>query len=241
VKRQTYSNYSEALGVEMPVVRLGDWGPALIYVPSSGGDETEFERYGMPEDCADWIHPGRAQVFSIDGFGPRGLFNDALEPADRMGCYARFERYLADELVPWVLSVAQNEYLGIVGSSYGAYAAANLLLKRPETVKVACGLGGVYAHWHRLDGHHDDEVYFHTPLEYLPRLEEAEILGRIRSTRGLMLYGAENDPWLESTHAMAGVLAGKNLPHEIEIWPAPADHHERWWKLQIRRFLTRYF
>jgi esterase/lipase superfamily enzyme len=74
----------------MRVVRYGDAGAALVYVPTSGGDEEEFGRYGLDRELAPWIDTGRVQAFSVDGFGPKGLFDDALGPRERLAAYHRF-------------------------------------------------------------------------------------------------------------------------------------------------------
>ncbi len=228
---------SPATGAPMRLVRFGTSGPALVYVPSSGGDQREFARYGMHRDAAPWIEAGRLQVVSIDGMAPGHLWNDTLSPPERIRGYARFERSVVEEVLPWVARFTGDSRPAIAGASYGAHVAANLLFKHPRRVSAACGLGGVYGMWHRLDGYHDDDVYFHTPLEYLPRLTDASILSAIRATDGMTVFGAERDEWLWSTERLLGVLAQRRLPHRSEIWPAPADHHERWWKPQLLRFL----
>lgn len=224
----------------MQVVRYGHWGPALVYVPSSAGDHRELAAYGFDAVCAPWIEAGRVQVFAIEGYGPQGLFSDVLPPVERIRRYARFERYAATELLPWVRATAAN-HVGVIGASYGGFVAANLLFKHPRALRVAGGLGGVYGLWHRLNGHHDDDVYFHTPLEYLPRLQDPAILEAIRATRGIDLYGAADDPWLWATRDLARALAERGLPHHVEIWPSPADHHERCWARQLARFLERHY
>ena len=240
MKIARYRVESVHTGRAMPVVRYGTAGDALVYVPSSGGDETEFERFGLHHETAPWVERGRLQLLSIDGCGPSTLFDDSLGPAERISGYVAFERYAAEELLPWVEELVGGVEIGVAGASYGAFVAANLLFKQYGRVRVACGLGGVYQMWHRLDGYHDDDVYFHTPLEYLPRLNDETTLGAIRGTDGISLYGAENDSWLHSTHALQRVLAEKGLPHRTEVWPAPADHQESWWRRQLPRFLDRY-
>ncbi len=241
MKTARYRVESVHTGRAMPVVRYGTTGDALIYVPSSGGDETEFERYGLHHETAPWVDRGRLQIFSIDGCGPSTLFDHSLGPAERIGRYAAFERHAAEELLPWVEELVGGVEIGVAGASYGAFVAANLLFKQYTRVRVACGLGGVYQMWHRLDGYHDDSVYFHTPLEYLPRLNDPEILEGIRSTHGITMFGAENDPWLPNTHQLTRVLQEKRLPHNTEIWPAPANHHQHWWRRQFPTFLTRHY
>lgn len=231
---------SRATGLRIRGRSFGRGGPALLYVPSSGGDHLEFERYGMPRVCAPWIASGRLRVVAIDGLARATLWNDGLSPARRMAEYARVERAVRDEILP-ALADRSGGRVAVVGCSYGAFLATNLLFKRPEAIDVACGLGGVYGLWHRLGGHHDDEVYFHTPLEYVARLDDPAILGAVRGTRGLDLYAAAADEWLDSSLRLRRILADRRLPHTCEVWPAPADHHERWWRRQLARFLARRF
>ena len=89
-------------GTRMTVVRFGAAGEPLLYLPSSGGDQREFERYGMLADCKGRIESGELCVFSAEGRGPQTLFALDLPPDRRMGEYARFERYLRDELLPFI-------------------------------------------------------------------------------------------------------------------------------------------
>ena len=228
---------SPSTGCEIRVRRLGNRGRPFVYFPGSDGDETEFERYEMLAAVSSWLDSGQAQFFSIDGRGPATLWNEGIPPVERIRGYAAFERYAADELLPWIAGMVPGEPPIVVGSSYGAFVAANLLFKYPSKIGMACGLGGVYGMWHRLDGYHDDDVYFHTPLEYLPRLDDLEA---IRATGGLTMFAGESDAWLDSTRRMGEVCRNKGLPHLVDVWAAPADHHERWWARQLQKFLGVY-
>jgi esterase/lipase superfamily enzyme len=230
---------SPSTGDEMTMLRYGVGGLPLLYLPSSGGGSAEFEEYGLPETCAESIDAERIQCFAVDAGGAAGLWNEALAPAERIRTYAAFERYAGDEVIPRIRDMTGAPDVGIVGASYGAFMAANLLLKRPDGIRFVCGLGGVYGLWHRLDGYHDDEVYFHTPLEYLPGLDDAAILEGIRSTDGFHLYAAEDDEWLDSTRRFAELLRARELPHRVRVWRAPANHNERVWREQLEDFLSR--
>ena len=51
-------------------------GPRVIpvlYLPTSGGDHTEFGRYGMPRVCGARIASGQIQVFTVDAGGAGSL------------------------------------------------------------------------------------------------------------------------------------------------------------------------
>ncbi len=238
---ERYGRVSTNTATEMRVVRYGTQGVPVVYLPSSDGDETEFASYGLDTVCASRIDDGRLQVFSIDARGSQTLFDRDLSPHERMQGYACVERYAACELLPWIEEETGRPRVVLVGTSYGAFLGANLLLKYAVRVERLCGLGGVYEMWHRLDGHHDDEVYFHTPFEYLPRLTDPAILDGIRQTAGFTLYAAADDPWLSETTQLARLLDDKSIPHTVAIWPAPADHHEQWWRRQLGDFLSSQF
>jgi len=224
----------------MHALRYGREGRPVLYLPTSQGDQSEFQRYEMHRDCEPRIVSGKIQVFTVNAGGPVTLFNPSLAPHERIARYVAYENYVVDEVLPWIESLTGAGPPVIVGASYGAFVAANLLFRHPSRVALVCGLGGVYGMWHCLDGFHDDAVYFHTPLEYLPRLEDAAILEAIRGTGGLIMYAAEEDSWLASSHQLARVLQEKQLPHVLEVWKSPANHHEHWWRRQLNVFLERF-
>ncbi len=224
-----------------PVRRHGRAGAPALYLPTSHGDVGEFERYGLPAVLAPWIDSERLQVFAVDGGGPRSFWNDAIPPKSRVDAYTAFERHLVRERIPEIAELTGHDRVIAIGASYGALVAAELVLKHPRLVRVAGAFGGVFGLWHRLDGHHDDDVYFHTPLEFLPRLDDPAILGAIRETGGIDLYAAEDDPWLSHSLRLRDVLASKSLPHRLEVWPSPAAHHEAVWAEQIRAFAAARF
>jgi len=222
------------------MLRYGKRGVPLLYLPSSDGDEHEFVRYGMHGDLSPWLDTGRLRVYAVDGAAPRHLWNETISPAERIRRYARFERALAGRMLPSIVEETGAPPL-VVGASYGAFVAANLLLKYPSRVSGACGLGGVYDLRHRLDGYHDDDVRSHTPLEYVPGLDDATTLAGIRASDGIVLFSGDRDEWRDSTLRMAAALGDRRLPHVLDIWHGPVDHHERWWRRQLLALIAHRF
>jgi esterase/lipase superfamily enzyme len=138
-----------------------------------------------------------------------------------------------------VIASVRDQRILLVGASYGAFAAANLFLRTPGCVRAACGLGGVYSMEHRLEGWDSDETRGSMPLQKVRTLRDDRILAQMRSTEGFHLFGAQDDPWLASTYQFDRALEERGIPHRLDIWPSPANHHERWWKEQARVFLER--
>lgn len=238
---ETYSWVSRCTASEMVVERYGDRGRPMVYVPTSEGDHHEFERRGTHSAVRPWIADGRLQFFAIDGWGPKSWFDDRIEPAERVRRYAAFERYTVDELLPWVTCVTGRSDLAACGAGYGAMVCANWILKPPGPVTLACSLGGRFGMWHRLDGYHDLDVYFHTPLEYLPRLADPQILGAIRATSGIELCTRIGDPAFDESERLRRALHDRGIPHRWSVEPSRADAPDPWWHQPLRAFLARRF
>ena len=45
--------------------------------------------------------------------------------------------------------------------------------------------------------------------------------------------------WLESSDAMVDAFRERTIPCRYDVWESPADHHERWWRGQLRSWLER--
>ena len=54
--------FSPPAGLDLGVLRIGHWGPALIYLPTLEGDHREFERFGMEEVARPWIEDGSSPM-----------------------------------------------------------------------------------------------------------------------------------------------------------------------------------
>ena len=228
---------SRLLDTSLPLIRYGSGGDPWLYLPTSGGDVEEFARYDLPRVVAPWVQRGEIQFITIDGYGPRTLFREDLAPQERIAGYQRFEQAVREELVPWLQAACGRDRLDLLGASYGAFVAVNLWLKQPEAWRHVASLGGVFDMNHRFDDFHDDNVYFHTPVEFLPRLEDETALEAIRRPPSLRLFAAEDDSWVEDTHRLAAILRDKNVPFELDLWGSPHAHHESTWAMQIEKLL----
>ena len=121
------------------------------------------------------------------------------------------------------------------GCSLGAFHAANLALKFPETFDYALCLSGRYD-IEAICGRSDFiEVYYNNPVAYASLLH-GEPLERIRRNTFLTLVcgqGAWEDTCLNETHRLADILVGKGIGHERDIWGHDVEHHWFWWRKQI--------
>ena len=89
------------------------------------------------------------------------------------------------------------------------------------------------------------DFYFNNPVDYLANME-GEHLDWLRRRVHLTLVVGQG-PWeddsasgaLASTRRLAGVLAEKAIPHELDLWGYDSAHDWPWWGRQMAVHLPR--
>ncbi len=236
-----YEWYSNRVNRNLGVLRIGHWGPAMIYFPTCGGDHREFERYGMQEDAKRWIEEGKVQFFCLDGINMETWYNQTLHPADRVQEASGFEQYLIEEVVPLVQHVTQNPFIGCIGASFGGYNVTNMWLKHPDVFNLAVSLSGVFDIRDYLDGHYDDNAYYNNPVDYVPQLSDPWYFRWYNERSVLWMFCGEHDICRQGNDNFHGLLEAKGIRHWYDLWDAPADHNEFWWKKQLPTILTKFY
>ena len=62
MKRELSSWYSPSLNKEMPIATYGDYGFALLMVPTAAADYLEYERFQLMDTLAPFIDGGKVKV-----------------------------------------------------------------------------------------------------------------------------------------------------------------------------------
>ena len=230
--------YTSRLGREMGVVVYGHWGVPLLAFPTSGGDERELEGQGMIGALADAIDAGTIKIYAVGSNGDQSFYNRGAHPAHRSWMQRMWDEYIRWEVVPFIHANCQGTVaIATMGASLGAYHAANTLFKHPDVVNACFGLSGVYDMRPFMDGHYDDNFYFNNPVDYLGGVQDPEQIRLIGSCRIHLATG--HGPWENSgpTHHLAGVLASKGIPHNVDDWGPMGGHDWPFWRHQMREYV----
>ena len=83
MKRETTSWYSPSLDREMPIATFGDFGFALLLIPTAGADYLEYERFQLIDSLAPHINSGKVKVFSINSMNNESWMNNQMEGAHK--------------------------------------------------------------------------------------------------------------------------------------------------------------
>jgi esterase/lipase superfamily enzyme len=63
MKREITSWYSPSVNKEMPIATYGDYGFALLLIPTAAADYLEYERFQLIDFLAHHINSGKIKVF----------------------------------------------------------------------------------------------------------------------------------------------------------------------------------
>ena len=238
MERHTTSWYSPALGRDMPIVTYGNYGFALLMVPTAAADYLEYERFKLIDELAPFIDSGKCKVFSVNSINTESWLNKQMEGSHKAIRQNQFNEYIYNEVVPFIKNATSwDTPIFITGASFGALHSMNLFLKRPDLINGAIAMSGVYDLTEYTDGYYDEQVYYNSPIHYIPNLTDHYVLEQIR--RGKLIIatgqGSYEDP--EANRRFSGVLHSKSLPHELDLWGHDVNHDWPTWRKMLPHFL----
>lgn len=246
MERRIVPLWAPAIGAHGSVAVYGDWGRPVLAFPAEGGTATDLESRGMVHAVADLIDAGRMKLYCVEShdFQSWSMYDTPLE--ERARRHGAFESWLLDVVAPWIREdCGGRSDILTTGPSLGAFHAANLTLKRGDLFPQALCLSGNYdpRQWHGW-GETGEAIYYNTPVEYVRNMQ-GDHLDWLRSTVFLQLVCGQG-MWedttgaLESTRTLAGLLADKGIPHEVDLWGYDVAHDWPWWRRQWAHHLPRF-
>ncbi len=236
---------SRQLGRTMEYKRYGHAGRPMLVFPTSKGRFFQYEDSGAIGALSAFIEDGRIQVWTVDGIDVETFFARDLDPQNRMARYDAYLRYVREEVLPELNAEAKASNGGrelkplLSGCSMGAYHAANFLFHYPELASGVIALSGVYSTRDFFGSALEGGIYYHSPLDYLPGLNDEALLARLRASRMIFCcgQGAWEEPMLIETRELERVLRDKEIPAWFDYWGTDVSHDWPWWHRQLEYFV----
>ena len=239
MKRDLTSWYSPSLNKEMPIATYGDYGFALLLVPTAAADYLEYERFQLMIRLEPFINAGVVKVFSIDSINNESWLNNQADPFYKSVRHQQWNDYVFNEVVPFIRNRTSGETPVITcGASFGALHSMNLFLKRPDIINGVIAMSGVYDLTEYTKGHFDDHVYFNSPMHYMPNLSDHNILQQIRQSRNIHIVtgsGSYEDP--TSSGRFAKILYDKGINYELDVWGQDWPHDWDTWRAMLPHYI----
>jgi len=242
IRRELFGWHSDRLGLDMPIVRYGHWGPALLIFPTAGADFLEYERFGLIKAIEHHLTAGRLTIYSIDSINRHAWMNPEVPASERIRRQALYEGYVEDEVVPHIRRCLQNPgaRIGSAGASFGAFHAANAFFRRPDLFDTLVAMSGFYDLAGFLGGH-TDGAYFHNPAWYVSHLNDGRMFDLLRHSRIHLMTGQGAWEKPELTRRFSQQLWDKGIWHNVELWGRDVNHDWPWWMRMMNVLIERRF
>lgn len=226
----------------MPVAMYGHFGVPVMVFPTANQDFEEYERQGMLDTLGPFLDQGMVKLYCVSAINGDSWMNRSISPAERAHRQAAYDRHVVEELVPLIYQDCMSQGLPIatLGSSFGAYHAANSLLKHPEIFRWCIGMSGIYDMSSYFDGYRDQNCLDNNPCDYVARLHESR-LDALRKCSINIICG--EGPWerVEWSKQLPQALARRGVEHNFDLWGHDVAHDWPWWKVQLQLYFPRLF
>lgn len=224
MRREVVENWTGPTGAPRRLVAYGHYGRPVLLLPSANGCALDLEQHGLVDAVHELVDDGRAKVYAVDSYDARA---DGGVPDDELARrHADHEAWVLREVVPWIDTDCRSSLpILVAGAGKGAFHAVDLALKRPDLFPVALALSG------------DDHAGpVDSPAQYLRRLGGDHLDWLRERVFCLLAVGPDS----ADARELAGLLAEKGLPHELDVWDAPGDHDWPLWRSQLGTYLPRF-
>jgi esterase/lipase superfamily enzyme len=215
---------------DMTLARWGHYGVPVLAFPTAGGDAEEIERHHLLDHLADLVDGGAIKVYSVDSTAGRALATHEGSAEHRMWLFKQYHEAVVSEVVPAIHADSGAHGIIATGSSIGAFNALASLCRSPHLFRAAVCMSGSF-HMEKFIGGFNDDLYYSSPLHFLPGLE-GPALDQLRQRFVVLATGRGRWENPEGSWEVAEVLGHKGIPNRVDDWGPDYDHDwPTWWEM----------
>lgn len=235
--RRDYHRWrARQLDRDLELLHFGHGGAPVVVFPTSLGKFFEYEDAGMIGALAEKLDHGALQLICVSTIDDETFYGKHLHPRHRLDRYLAWERYLLEDVVPFVRHVSGSMTMGATGCSFGAYHAFAMALRHPDVFTSCVTMGGAFDITRFLNGYYDQDAYLLCPPHFLPNLSDAWFLDRYRQNKWVLVTG-ERDICRQDTEQAASLLAAKQIPHSLHVWGFGSEHDWPEWRKMAAAYI----
>jgi esterase/lipase superfamily enzyme len=221
------------LSRDFEMLVFGDGGGLpLILFPTSFGRFYQTKDFHLTDACADFVNSGRITIYCPDGIDLDSFYNKQIHPADRMRTHNAFENVILHDVIDFARQQAGSHRVAICGASLGAYHAANIAFRHPDTISHLISLSGAFDISDFFNGYWDENIYFNSPYQYLPNMGDPWRFNHLR----IILGTGEWDNTRHESYRLSGILHEKGIDHWLDDrrW---CGHDWNYWRDMLPHYL----
>ena len=237
--REIHKWFSNSLQREMEIAVYGHYGTAVLMFPTAAADFLEYERFHLVDAVQPLVDAGKVKLFSINSINNESWLNDSMYPPHKSIKHGQYNQYIIQEVFPFIFHHCKNKVPIITtGASFGALHAANTFFRCPDIIRGTIAMSGIYDLKYYTKGYYDDNVYFNSPIDYLPNLDDQNRLNLIRNNLGVVIasgQGDHEDP--NAARRLSDILNSKGIKHWLDLWGHDIRHDWPTWRQMLPYFL----
>lgn len=230
--------YSERLQGSIGLVRWGHFGTPVLVFPTAGGDAEEIERNDVVGACWPLIEAGRIKLYSCDSVAGYAMVAKIGPPEYRMWLLNQFHDCVVNEVVPAIRADlgGHDDLIVTAGASIGAFNALAVLCRYPQVFRAAIGMSGTYRLQRFYDNQWSQDLYFSSPIDFLPGLDGQQI-DTLRQRFAILASGQGDYENIDESWAAADVLGSKGVPNRVDAWGEEWPHEWPTWRNMLPTYL----
>ena len=234
-------HYSHHLGRDMEYKVYGSGsGKPVMFIPCQSGRFFDFENFKMTEYWAKWIDSGLCTVYSIDCLDDIAWAAKGADNRWRIENHERWYNYVVDEMAGTIRAEMGGQRILTFGCSMGAMHAANLFFRRPDVFGGCFAISGLYDNKEFFGDYCDDLVYNNCPSFYIANMPKDHYYIDMYNNSQILIVvgqGAWEEPLVESTKLLEGVLSSKGINARVEYWGHDVNHDWPWWYKMVDHYV----
>lgn len=216
---------------------FGHGGAPVLVFPTSLNRFFEWEDRGMISALSAQLINGHNRLYCVDSLDRENIYNRALSAQDRFAAYDRYQRYIFDEVMPFIYDRRPGETVMAAGASFGAYHAVNCAFRHPVFFTKVIALGGNYSIRNFTDGVYDHQIYLNNPIDFMANVSDSYTLEQLRKI-DIRLVTGENDMCREPSRQFSEVLHRTGVPHTFDLWGGGTGHDWQYWHEMIKKHIV---
>jgi esterase/lipase superfamily enzyme len=233
--REFHRWHSPVLGRSMELLVLGHGGARVLVFPTSQGRFFEWEDRRMDHALGEHLARGWVQLFCVDSVDAESWYDRSRPPGDRAWRHEQYDRYIHDEVVPFIHHRNNTPYLMVTGASLGAYHAVNFAFRHPHVCNRVIAMSGMYDIKELTRGYSDANVYANDPSHYMIHESDPGWLDAVRRLNIILAIGRDDPHYADNVH-LSSVLWQRNIWHAFRAWDGWA-HDWPYWQQMIRAYI----
>jgi esterase/lipase superfamily enzyme len=122
------------------------------------------------------------------------------------------------------------------GASIGAFNALAVLCRFPDVFRAAVGMSGTYRIQRFLDGRYSQDLFYASPLDFLPGLDGGQ-LDQLRTRFAILASGQGAWEDVGASWEAGDVLGRKGVPNRVDAWGVEWPHEWPTWHRMLPQYL----